>query len=106
MAQSLFLNWQDIVRFSPDGPVPRFLFEAPHFRVLVAGLEAGQRLPVHPEAAAMYHVLEGSGWMTVNDERFAIGPGATVVVPDGAARGIEADTRLAFLAARAGPAST
>lgn len=106
MAQSFFPNWQDTVRYSSDGPVPRFLFEAPQFRVLVGGLEAGQRLPVHPEAAAMYHILEGSGWMTVNDERFAIGSGATVVVPDGAARGIEADTRLAFLAARAGSAST
>ena len=106
MAQALFPNWQDTVRYSSNGPVPHILFEAAQFRVLVGGLEAGQRLPVHPDAAAMYHVLEGSGWMTVNDERFFIGPGATVVVPDGATRGIEAGTRLAFLAARAGSAST
>ncbi len=38
--------------------------------------------------------------MTVDEERFAIEAGATVITPDGAVRGIEAETRLAFLATR------
>lgn len=106
MTQALFPNWRDLVRYSPDGPVPHILHESAQFRVVVGGLEAGQRLPVHPEAAAMYHVLEGAGWMTVNGEPIAIGPGATVIVPDGAVRGIEANTRLAFLAVRVGSDAT
>ena len=35
--------------------------------------------------------------MIVDGERLAIRPGATVVVPEGAVRGVEAETRLAFL---------
>ena len=38
--------------------------------------------------------------MLVDDERFAVKPGAIVVAPDGAKRGVEAQTRLAFIAVR------
>jgi mannose-6-phosphate isomerase-like protein (cupin superfamily) len=48
----------------------------------------------------MYHFLAGTGWMTVDDQRLPVGPGATVVMPAGAHRGVEAETRLAFVAAR------
>jgi len=48
----------------------------------------------------MYHFLDGSGWMTVAGERVAVSAGATIVAPQGAPRGIEAETQLAFLAAR------
>ena len=68
--------------------------------MIVAGLEPGQKIPQHPEGLAMYHFLEGTGWVNVEGERFAVGPGATVITPTGAKRGIEADTRLAFWAAR------
>ncbi|HLE27172.1 MAG TPA: cupin domain-containing protein [Anaerolineales bacterium] len=68
--------------------------------MIVAGLEPGQKIPQHPEGLAMYHFLEGTGWVNVEGERFAVGPGATVITPAGAKRGIEADTRLAFWAAR------
>ena len=49
----------------------------------------------------MYHFLSGTGWMLVDGERLRVEAGTTVVVPDGAARGVHAETRLAFLAARA-----
>jgi quercetin dioxygenase-like cupin family protein len=48
----------------------------------------------------MYHILEGSGWMFVDGERWPVSPGATIVMPDGTVRGMEAETRLAFLAIR------
>ncbi len=100
MTQNLFPHWKDIVVYSPTGPQPQQLIETGNLRVIVAGLEPGQKIPVHPEAAAMYHFLEGTGWMTVDAERLAVGPGATVVMPAGAQRGVEAETRLAFVAAR------
>ena len=68
--------------------------------MIVAGLEPGQKIPQHPEGLAMYHFLEGTGWMSVEDERFAVQPGAIVITPAGAKRGVDAETRLAFLAAR------
>jgi quercetin dioxygenase-like cupin family protein len=38
--------------------------------------------------------------MTVDDQRFAVQPGAIVITSAGAKRGVEATTRLAFLATR------
>jgi mannose-6-phosphate isomerase-like protein (cupin superfamily) len=68
--------------------------------VLVGALRAGQRIPVHPEGESVYYFLQGSGTMTVEDERFAVGPGAIVLVQAGGKRGLEAETELAFLATR------
>jgi mannose-6-phosphate isomerase-like protein (cupin superfamily) len=48
----------------------------------------------------MYHFLEGSGLMTVGEETFAIRAGATVIVPDGIVRGMNAKTRLIFIGAK------
>jgi quercetin dioxygenase-like cupin family protein len=96
----LFPRWQDQVTFSPEGPRPNALFEAGPFKAVMAGLEPGQSIPLHPEGAAVYHFLEGTGWMLVNDERLPIQPGATIVMPAGTRRGVQAETRLAFLAAR------
>lgn len=93
-------DWKDRVTFSPDGPQPQILSFDPRLKILVAGLEPGQAIPSHPEGLAVYYILEGSGWMRVDDERFPVSAGATVLTPEGASRGIEASTRLAFLATR------
>jgi quercetin dioxygenase-like cupin family protein len=93
-------NWRERVVFAPDGPKPQTLLDTPQFRVIVAGLEPGQKIPQHPAPAAVYTVLEGSGWMFVAGERFAVEQGSTVVVPAGATRGFEATTRLVFIGAR------
>lgn len=86
--------------FDPAGPHPRFLLDSDPLKVLVAGLEPGQEIPIHPEAAAMYHFLAGSGTMWIDGTAFAIQPGATVIAPGGADRGMTAATRLVFLAAK------
>lgn len=86
--------------FAPDGPKPQFLFDAPQFKALVVGLEAGQQIPVHPGEAAMYHFLEGEGLMTVDDETFDVKPGVTIITPGGAKRGVNAKTRIVFLGSK------
>jgi quercetin dioxygenase-like cupin family protein len=98
----LYPDWRDNVAFSDEGPQPAIatLLETDKLTVIIGGLQPGHKIPVHPEALAMYHFLEGTGWMTVDEERFAVEAGATVIVPAGAARGMEAETRLAFLATR------
>ncbi len=93
-------DWRAIVRYSASGPQPNVLYEQGNFKVVLAGLEPGGKIPLHPEGAAMYHFLEGSGVMLVGDERIEVKPGATVITPAGASRGMEATTRLAFIAAR------
>ena len=96
----LYPDWKEKVVYSMQGPQPQVLVETDKLKVLVAGLEAGQKIPQHPESLGMYYFLEGTGWIIVNGERLAVAPGAIVIVPEGTARGIDAETRLAFLAAR------
>ena len=100
MSQLSYPDWRAKVVYSPNGPQPQILAEEGNFKVLLAGLEPGQKILLHPEGVAVYHFLEGSGWMMVDDRRFEIKPGATIITPGGAARGMEATSRLAFIAAR------
>ena len=99
-SQIYFAETKSKAVFAADGPKPQFLIDTPKFKSLVVGLEAGGQIPVHPGEAAMYHFLEGEGLMTVDDEIFTIKPGATVVVPSGAKRGMNAKTRVVFLGAK------
>ena len=100
MKSIFYPNWQEKVVFSPEGPQPQILVENNKLKAIIAGLEAGQKIPSHPEALAVYHFLEGTGWMTVDDERYPVSTGATVITPAGAKRGVEAEIRLVFLATR------
>lgn len=93
-------DWKAAVVFSANGPQPQILLENAAAKIILIGLEAGQRIPAHPEALAVYHFLEGSGWMNVDDERIPVTAGTTLITPAGAKRGVEAETRLAFLATR------
>ena len=100
MAFKYFPDTQEKVVFSPEGVQPQTLFQQGEAKVLVGGLEAGQKIPAHPEGLAVYHFLEGRGWMLVDGERLAVAPGTTVITLEGAPRGMEAETRLIFLATR------
>jgi mannose-6-phosphate isomerase-like protein (cupin superfamily) len=101
--QILFPSWRTLVRYASPGPQPTLLCDEPEFRVLIGGLEAGGRIPAHPERRAVYHFLEGDGTMVVDGQRHPVTAGDTVIAPRGSSRGIEAVTRLAFLAVRSGP---
>ncbi|MBK8989918.1 MAG: cupin domain-containing protein [Chloroflexi bacterium] len=97
---TLYADWREKVIYAAEGPQPQPLMADEKVKIIVAGLEPGQNIPPHAESAAMYHILEGSGWMLVDGERLPLTQGATVVMPAGTVRGIEAETRLAFLATR------
>jgi quercetin dioxygenase-like cupin family protein len=90
------------VHYTPGAPQPQFVLDADQAKVVLAGLEAGQRIPVHPEALAVYTFLDGQGIMQVGEEQYPVGPGALVIVPAGAGRGLVAETRLSFVATRFG----
>lgn len=100
MQVKYYPHWKEMVVYSAEGPQPQILEESERVKVIVAGLQAGQKIPVHPENLAVYYILEGEGIMIVEDERYAVTPGSTVVVPQDSGRGLEAKTRLAFLATR------
>ena len=100
MTTLVYPDWKAKVVYSTSGPQPQVLVENEKTKVIVAGLTAGQKIPVHPESFGVYYFLEGVGTMIVDGERLAIAPGVIIITPDGAQRGIEADTALAFLATR------
>jgi copper chaperone len=93
----VYPRWEENVVFGSEGPRHKKLLQTEGFRAVLVGLEAGQSIPPHPSADAAYHFLEGTGWMVVDGKRLPVETGATVVVPGGVPRGIEAETRLAFL---------
>ena len=93
-------DWRERVVYSAGGPQPQVLHEDDRIKVVVVGLEPGGQIPTHPGDAGVYHFLEGSAAMTVAGQVFDVGPGATVIVPAGATRGMRATTRLAFFATR------
>jgi quercetin dioxygenase-like cupin family protein len=96
----LYPHWKEIVVYSEKDPQPQVLMESEQYKAVIAGLKPGGKMPPHAEGPAIFHFLEGTGHMLVGEESFTVQIGATVVVPNGAIRGIEAETQLAFLAVR------
>ena len=97
--QKAKFHWVERVAFGNEGPRPESLLENGAVKMVLVGLEPKQRIPPHPVPSAIYFFIEGSGWMTVDEDRFDVGPGVIVRTPDGANRSIEARTRLIFLGA-------
>jgi len=100
MTYKLYPNWKEKVVYSAEGPQSQVLEENEKLKVVLAGLEPGQRIPEHPESLGLYHFLEGNGWMIVDGERLAVSSGTTIITPHGAIRGMEAETKLAYLEIR------
>lgn len=101
MDQPLFFpDWRAKVVFAAGGPQPQVLYEDGKVKVVVAGLEPGGQIPLHPGDFGVYHFVEGAGQMYVGEATFDVQPGATVIVPAGASRGMIAHSRLAFIAVR------
>jgi quercetin dioxygenase-like cupin family protein len=96
-------DWRTVITYASPGPEPYLLVDEPELRVLVAGLEPGGRIPPHPERRAVYHALEGEGFLFLDGTAMPFRAGAIIVAPEGSTRGIEAVTRLAFMAVRIGP---
>ncbi len=100
MAYKYYPKPLEQVVFSPDGPQPQVLFAEGQVKVIVAGLQAGQKIPIHPEGLGSFQFLEGKGVMIVDGERLPIEPGTVIIAEHGAPRGMEAETALTFLAVR------
>ncbi len=95
-------DWRERVVFSSEGPQPQVLIATDKLKSVLVGLEVGVQIPVHPGPAAVYHFLEGEGQMIVDEEHIPVQAGMTIVVPDGARRGMETETRLSFLGTHSG----
>jgi len=100
MTYQFFPDVKNKVIFSPAGAHPQNLYTNERLKLLIAGLESGQRIPMHPEGLTVYIFLEGSGWMIVDDQRLKVGPGSAIVAAAGTMRGIEAEEPIIFMTVR------
>lgn len=100
MKYKYFPDVKTKVIFSSEKVQPQILLIEGELKVITAGLNAGQSIQIHPEGLAVYTFLKGTGVMIVDGERLAVKPGATIVTPTGAQRGIEAESEMIFVATR------
>jgi len=96
----LYSDWKKVVVYPAQGIQPQILVEDEKYKSVIVGLAAGNSIPPHSEGPAIFYFLQGTGRVLVGEESFDVHAGATVIVPDGARRGIEAETQLALLAVR------
>lgn len=81
----------DLARFSGEGFGRRVLAETERFRVVVAGLEDGQEIPLHvPDVDLVVAVMDGTGEVMAGDTTHAVRAGDVVFVPRGQTRGLRA----------------
>lgn len=90
-------NWEDKVVFGDQGPQPQELISDGILKSVIVGLNEGQIIPNHPAPTAVYHILQGSGKMTIEEETIDVETGNTIVVPNGFTRGFEAKTKMVLL---------
>ncbi|MBP6016979.1 MAG: cupin domain-containing protein [Candidatus Promineofilum sp.] len=95
-----FPDWHEKILYNLNGPQPSILMADEKVKILMAGLEPGQKIPAHAEGASLYHFLAGSGRMSVDGQSYDVSSGTTLIMPAGSVRGLEAIERLAFLAVR------
>lgn len=90
---------KELVQFSPERFKGITLVQTPHSKTMVVGLEAGQAIPVHhPKSDLTMIILEGQATFVGGDQDLEkAGPGATLIVEAGQARGIRADVRTSVL---------
>ena len=87
-------------QFSADHHVATPLFQSDDLTVMLIGFEADQNIPEHPGPAGTFYVVDGQGWMSIDGERQALRPGTVAIAPQGAKRGITAETRMTLLVSR------
>ena len=102
---ALFDRWavaEDMVPWVPVEPTKglrlrcRYLLEPANgtkeFVIGTAGMDAQLHYTIHRHAPAeIYHVLEGTATIYVDDESYTVSPGDTVYVPAWAPHGIDTD---------------
>lgn len=90
-------------RFSEAGPVPRPISVGDGLATVLLCLRDGQRLqaPLSDDAETVFTVLDGAGFVTDGDERFAVALGDVVHVLPGRSKALEAgDGRFTVLGVR------
>jgi quercetin dioxygenase-like cupin family protein len=94
----LVADYRDATTFQAERFTPVALGQTERTKAVLTCFEPGQFIPVHsPRVEMTLVVLEGEGVVVAGDQEAEVRPGAVVIVPAGAARGVKATTRLVAL---------
>ena len=84
---------------SSEEIAPQRLIDADNVAALLVNVDAGQAIePCRMSARVLYYVIEGTGSLTVEDERAALQTGSLALVPPGTVRTISAVEPMRVLA--------
>ncbi len=103
--QNHWPDWRAVAEPGGAGPQVTLLHQSDTLKVVLVGLGAGMGLPAHTGAAASFHILDGHCTVQVGDETVEASAGSTVVIPDGAQRGVKATSDVVFLGNLGDPSS-
>ena len=81
----------ELAEFGADAFVAKELGASDRAKVVLAGLEDGQQIPLHaPDVDLAMAVLSGTGDLWIGDAPHPIAPGDVAVIPAGTTRGVRA----------------
>lgn len=89
--KAIFGSAAKLAEFGDESFFPKVLFQSERAKVMLAGLKAGQEIPLHaPSVDLAVAVLEGIGDMWVDDASHPVASGDIAVIPAGTTRGFRA----------------
>lgn len=92
------LSTSDLAAYGDGGPSMQMLAESAHARVLLIGLNPGQRLKDHATPCQVQiHVLDGACTVVEAGRSLEAGAGDLVIVPAGSRHRVEASGRTLLL---------
>ncbi len=88
----------DLVAYQDDSIVSRTLVDEGSGTQTAFALDAGQRISEHSAPhTAVLHVVDGTGVVTIGDERYELGAGEALVLPPDEPHAVEAESRFKML---------
>jgi quercetin dioxygenase-like cupin family protein/hemerythrin-like domain-containing protein len=89
--KAVFGSASELAEFRTESFFPKVLFESERVKVILAGLEPGQEIPLHaPGVDLAVAVLAGVGDLWVDDAPHPVAAGDVAVIPAGTTRGVRA----------------
>ena len=89
--KAVFGSAAELAEFRTESFFPKVLFENERAKVVLAGLEPGQEIPLHaPGVDLAVAVVAGVGDLWVDDAPHPVAPGDVAVIPSGTTRGVRA----------------
>lgn len=101
---TMFSSLNDWIEFSEKRRIKKSVVVSPHMKCDLLCYEPGQGTPAHHHVGEdeVFYVVEGKGWVTVDDHTREVSAGHVIFSPDGSVHsmGADDDSRLVIFYTR------